>query len=222
MITQAQAHIYLCAQALRVVVLSHNEKNADFSSVSHISNAHRSLSSPGVLECSRPPSTIPVWLATYGRVSHAINLSQSIGYIHDPFLIEHHNWIYRLLHLCPLPIFRFPQQIIHAGSLRVILYLSSANIPMETRLLFGVGTCRLCARKLCFHSLTTIELVRLLLWRCCILAHCLLKLRRWRRPNNSKTIQCQESHEMWHWSLVATCVFQRTSSIIESSRESIA
>ena len=49
---------------------------------------------------------------------------------------------YKLLYLCPLPIRRFPRLIIHVDSLRVVLYLSSASMPMDTRLLLSAGTCR--------------------------------------------------------------------------------
>ena len=49
---------------------------------------------------------------------------------------------YKMLYLCPLPIRRFPRMIIHIDSFRVILYPSSASMPMETRLLFNAGTCR--------------------------------------------------------------------------------
>ena len=49
---------------------------------------------------------------------------------------------YKLLYLYPFPIFRFPRLIIHVDSLRVVLYLSSASMPMDTRLLLSAGTCR--------------------------------------------------------------------------------
>ena len=49
---------------------------------------------------------------------------------------------YNLLYLCPLPILKFPQLIIHTDSFRVVLYPSSASMPTETRILFSVGTCR--------------------------------------------------------------------------------
>ena len=51
---------------------------------------------------------------------------------------------YKLLYLTyPFPIFILPWLIIRVDSLRVILYPSSASMPMETRLsLFSTGTCR--------------------------------------------------------------------------------
>ena len=53
---------------------------------------------------------------------------------------------YKLLYLYPFPIFRFPRLIVHGDSLRVVLYPTSANMPMETRLLFSTGMCQTSSR----------------------------------------------------------------------------
>ena len=48
---------------------------------------------------------------------------------------------YRLLYLTPWPVRKFPFEIFHEDSLNVVLYLSSAIILVEIRLLFRLGMC---------------------------------------------------------------------------------
>ena len=107
-----------------------------------------------------------------------------------------------LLYLHPFPIFRFPRLIIHEDSLRVVLYLSSATIPMEpdffsARVHAGLGA----GWSYCHWAIGWEPFQRF-----CTPAHCVVGVCRWCWLNSLKTIRYFELHGMWHRSQVARFV----------------
>mgnify|MGYP006925741351 CR=1 FL=1 len=111
---------------------SHNGESANFGFVSRNDNAHRSPSLSGA-------SGFLAWDLWPSRLCHKFELVFLATFTNPSRLIAIIG--YKLLYLCVLVILRFPRLIIHVDSFRVVLYPSSASMPMETRLLFSAGTC---------------------------------------------------------------------------------
>ena len=136
-IFQASGPKCQCVLVLGVVIFPHNGRSVDFGSASPIGSACRSpFQCVIVLVCSRLPIINQVRFVTYGRVSRATTMLLPLRMVIPPDLSK-----YKLLYFAPLPIFRLPLVMCHDNSVNVFLYPSSANIPMETRILLRSGTC---------------------------------------------------------------------------------
>ena len=128
---------YICWTKSRADVLSRRGESVDFGFVSHNDYAHKSSSLFGASGCSRSSSAWDLWPS---RPCHRFESHDSVMFTTPYGLIAISG--YKLLYLHSFAIFIFPRLIIHDDSLRIVLYPSSANIPMETRLLFSTGTCQ--------------------------------------------------------------------------------